>query len=119
MTVLTEGRHAGEFLISEDPAGLSRDVVTVKSGQSLKAGEVFEFDNANKAVAFNNDSDSGAKGVMFDAVDASAGDVEGVAVVRLAQVKADALIVNGDDSDSTATKTFAIASLRDLLIIAR
>lgn len=119
MTVLFEGRHAGEFLISEANGTLSRDDVTVKSGQNLKAGEVFELDNAGKAVAFNNDSDSGARGVMFDAVDASAADAPGVAIVRYAEVKADALIVNGDDSDITDTKTHAIASLRVLGIIAR
>lgn len=119
MTTLTQGRQPGEFLISEANGTLSRDTVTVKSGQSLKAGEVFELDNDSKAVVFNNDSDFGAAGVMFDAVDASSADTVGVAIVRLAEVKADALIVNSDDSDSTVTKTHAIASLAKLNIIAR
>lgn len=38
MTTLTEGQHAGEFIVSEG-AG-TRDAVTVLSGQSLEAGEV-------------------------------------------------------------------------------
>jgi hypothetical protein len=118
-TVLTEGRHAGEFLVSEANGTLSRELVTVKLGQVLEAGEVYELDNDDKAVEFNNDSDSGAAGIMLAKVDASDGDVVGVAIVRLAEVKADALIVTGDDSDESATKTHAINSLADLYIIAR
>jgi Bacteriophage lambda head decoration protein D len=41
MTTLTEGQHAGEFLVSQpaDPS-VTREVATVLSGQSLDAGEV-------------------------------------------------------------------------------
>jgi hypothetical protein len=38
--VKTEGQHAGEFLLSEAPGNLSRENVTVLSGQNLKAGAV-------------------------------------------------------------------------------
>jgi predicted enzyme related to lactoylglutathione lyase len=40
MTTLTEGQHAGEFLVSEAPCSRSRESVTVISGQNLKAGAV-------------------------------------------------------------------------------
>ena len=40
MTVLTEGRHAGEFLISEGPGFISREAITVNAGESLVAGQV-------------------------------------------------------------------------------
>lgn len=40
MTVLTEGRHAGEFLISEGPGYISREAITVNAGESLVAGQV-------------------------------------------------------------------------------
>lgn len=36
----TEGLHAAEFLVSEGPGYLSRDAVTVASGQALTAGAV-------------------------------------------------------------------------------
>lgn len=49
MTTLTEGQHAGEFLVSEDEGTLSRDTVTVLSGQNLKAGEV--IGKATRALA--------------------------------------------------------------------
>jgi hypothetical protein len=37
---LTEGQHAGEYLIGERPDGGSRETITVLSGQNLKAGAV-------------------------------------------------------------------------------
>jgi predicted enzyme related to lactoylglutathione lyase len=40
MTVLTEGQHAGEFIVSEAPCSRSRESVTVISGQDLEAGAV-------------------------------------------------------------------------------
>jgi hypothetical protein len=40
VSVKTEGKHAGEFLVSEAPGSRSREVVTVLSGQNLKAGDV-------------------------------------------------------------------------------
>ena len=41
MTTLTEGQHAGEFIVSENEGHLSREIVTVASGQNLKAGTVY------------------------------------------------------------------------------
>jgi hypothetical protein len=40
MTVLTEGKHAGEFLVSEGPGWVSRDAINVAVGQNLVAGQV-------------------------------------------------------------------------------
>lgn len=40
MTVLTEGQHTGEFLVTEANGSLSRETVTVLSSQNLKAGHV-------------------------------------------------------------------------------
>jgi hypothetical protein len=40
MATLTEGQHAGEFVVSEAPKTRSREKVTVLSGQNLKAGAV-------------------------------------------------------------------------------
>ena len=37
---LSEGRHAGEFMLGERPDGGSRENITVLSGQNLKAGAV-------------------------------------------------------------------------------
>ena len=40
MTTLTEGQHDGEFIVTEAEGTLSRDSITVLSGQNLKAGHV-------------------------------------------------------------------------------
>ena len=40
MSVLTEGQHAGEFIVSEANGHLSREALTVLSGQTLVAGDV-------------------------------------------------------------------------------
>jgi hypothetical protein len=46
MTTFTEGRHAGEFLLSEAPGNLSRDNAVVAVSQTIKPGTVL----ARKAV---------------------------------------------------------------------
>jgi hypothetical protein len=48
MTALTEGQHAGEFILSQSDGGRSRESITVLSGQNLEAGEV--VGRVNKAV---------------------------------------------------------------------
>ena len=40
MTILSEGKHAAEFLVSEAPAARSRERITVLSGATLVAGAV-------------------------------------------------------------------------------
>ena len=40
MTELTEGQHKAEFIVTEANGGLSRETVTVLSGQNLKPGHV-------------------------------------------------------------------------------
>ena len=40
MPVLTEGRYAGEFVVSEGNGKISRETITVLSGQTLQAGRV-------------------------------------------------------------------------------
>jgi hypothetical protein len=44
----TEGQHAGEFILSEAPGSVSRENITVLSGQNLVAGAV--IGRVNKAV---------------------------------------------------------------------
>ena len=40
MPVLTEGRYAGEFVVSEGNGRISRETITVLSGQTLQAAAV-------------------------------------------------------------------------------
>src|SRR5262245_16758545 len=48
MPTLTEGQHAGEFVVSLAPKTLSREKIVVLSGQNLKAGAV--VGRVNKGV---------------------------------------------------------------------
>jgi hypothetical protein len=91
MPVLNEGRYAGEFVVSEGNGKISRETITVLSGQKLQAGAVLGKITASgkyKALApAAVDGSEAAAGILYDAVDASAADAEGVAIVRLAEVQ--------------------------------
>lgn len=50
MSTKTEGKHAGEFIISEANGELSRETITVASGQNLVDGQAFQL-SSGKAVA--------------------------------------------------------------------
>lgn len=118
MTVYTEGRHAGEFLISEANGQRSRETVTVTSGQNLAAGAIIEL-ATGKAIGFAGATASEAIGVLFDAVDATGGDVtDAVYIARDAEVQASEITVASDDTAETK-KTAAIADLLAIGIIAR
>ncbi|MBL4781790.1 MAG: head decoration protein [Porticoccaceae bacterium] len=92
MTELTEGRHAGEFIVSEANGSRSREAITVVSGQDLGAGDVVgKVTASSKYAIYNNAASDGtevAAGILYAAVDASAADAGGVVVIRDAEVNA-------------------------------
>lgn len=114
MTVLTEGKHAGEFVLSEGNGLISREVRTIASGQNLAAGTVLgKITASGKYAAYDNaalDGTQTAVEVLFDNVDASAADVEAVTIARNAEV-------NGDEL--TGLDANAIADLLAVNIIIR
>lgn len=91
MTILTETLHTGEFIIAEANGSLSREEVTIVSGQNLVAGTVVGKVTASgkyKAYAnANSDGSETAVGILYAAVDASAADANGVLIVRHAEVE--------------------------------
>lgn len=94
MTTFTEGQHAGEFLISEAAGTRSRETVTILSGQNLSAGAVLAVNGDGKYLEIDPDASDGtetAAAVLYDAVDATDGDAEGVAIVRDAEVRQSSL----------------------------
>jgi hypothetical protein len=96
MPELQEGRYAGEFIVSEGNGKISRETITVLSGQDLGAGAVLgKVTASGKYKALDPaavDGSEAAAGILFDAVDASTADAEGVAIVRLAEVNAAELV---------------------------
>lgn len=75
MTTLTEGFHAGEFLVYEEEKNYSRDAITVLSGQNLVAGAVLgriEVGTASSAATGGN-TGNGAMGAVTVGAGAQAG----------------------------------------------
>ena len=64
MTVFSEGRHAGEHLVSE--IGISRDGVTIAEGENLPAGQVLGkiAIGAATAAVFGTNTGNGAFGAV-------------------------------------------------------
>jgi hypothetical protein len=124
MPVFTETEHAGESIVSEANGKRSREVATVESGQVLVAGEVVQF-SAGKLIAADGllntagDVITAVAGVMFDNVDASAGDVtEAVYIARDAEIN-DSETTYPTETTAGGEKVATVASLATLGIIAR
>lgn len=120
MPELTEGNHAGEHIM-QDWQNLSRENVTVKSGQNLKAGHVVALETASgKIVEYDNAGADGtevAYGVLYDNVDATNADMPGVITRRMTVLKLDALSWFGA-VDQTAIDA-ALVDLEAQMVVAR
>lgn len=118
---LTETSRAGEFIIAEANGSISREAITVVSGQNLAAGTVVgKITASGKYTAYDDDNSDGsqtAAGILYEAVDASSADMAGVIIARHAEVDTTLLVFAGtnDASDITAGK----ADLAALDIILR
>src|SRR5690242_2974708 len=89
---ITEGLHRGGFIISELQGYGSRDIGTLISGQNLPAGAVLGRITASgkltQLAPAAVDGSQHAVAVLFDNIDATAGDVTGcVLIARMAEVK--------------------------------
>jgi hypothetical protein len=116
MTTLTETGHAGGFLLSEANGSRSRDVVTIVSGQNLKAGAVLgKISASGKYKAYDNgagDGSQAAAAILFDDVDASGGDKTATAIVRDAEVNKNELVYAvGQDQTSKDASVVDFAAL--------
>jgi hypothetical protein len=87
MTMLTEGKHAGGFLVWEVLRDYTRDAVTIASGAGkLEPGTVLgKITTGGKFTALAPAATNGsqnAAGILWDTVDASTADAPGVVVLR-------------------------------------
>lgn len=123
MPVLTENPHAGSFLLSLDSSGnLSRDAITIVSGSGvLLPGAVLGKVTAtgkfapHDAAASNGAQNAAA--ILFDRVDATSADANGVGVVRHAEVRREALIWKS--GASAAQIAAGLAALSSQMVVAR
>jgi hypothetical protein len=118
MVTLTEGKHAGEFIgESAMGDGYHVDEVTLVSGQNLAAGAVVGIITASqKWAAYDNSAATGievARGILYEAVNATAGDVTNCRVVIRGP-----MIVNNNDLGWAANNAAGILAGRvDLLAL--
>lgn len=122
MTVLTEGNHRAEFLVSEANGTRSREIVTVLSATALEPGTVLALQDDIYYVALDEEATSSdisvAVAVLYDHVDADSSDgLPAVAIVRDAEVNGAELI--WPTGISAGDKTAAIAQLAAAGIIVR
>ena len=114
-----EGTHTNEVLLTYD--NISKDSVTLISGQNLTVGTVLGVITASgKYTMHNNAASDGsevAAAVLTADSDASGGDLKVVAITRLAEVKAELLVWKSGISG--ANKTAGLAALAAKFIIAR
>lgn len=109
------------FVKYEAPQGYSREDITILSGQNLARGTVLgKITASGKYIAYINAASDGsgvAAGVLLDAVDASAADAKGVAIVRHAMVSKSALVFGG--SPSQGDKDAAYVELETAGVLCR
>lgn len=87
MATLTESRHAGGFIVSEGNGFISREAVTVLSGQVLGAGAVVgRIETAGATAVAGTNTGNGVMG----AITVGAGVQEGVYTLRVIEVVANA-----------------------------
>ena len=87
MTTLTEGRHAGGFLVWETSRDYTRETVTIASGAGkLEPGTVLgKITTGGKFTTLTPGASNGsqnAAGVLWDGVDATLADAPGVVLIR-------------------------------------
>ncbi|MBK8908485.1 MAG: head decoration protein [Rhodospirillales bacterium] len=121
MTVLTEGRYTAEFLVSEANGARSRDVVTIASGEVLEPGTVLgKVTASGKYVELNPagaDGSEAAAAILYEGVDATAGDATRTALLRDAEVNGAEIV--WPDGITAPDKTTAIGELAALGILVR
>jgi len=102
MTTKTEGKHKGEFLLSEANGTLSREAGTLSSGENVEDGQVLKWSGTELVAAVGTVNSAGENtediaGIAYGSYDASSSGPNGavdtpiVYIARLAEVKLAAL----------------------------
>lgn len=125
MTVLKEGRHAGEFILSEGNGHISRETVTIPAKQTIEAGTVLaistQVGGVTTVVPLNpaaEDSTAKAVGIAIYPATTGTGETTRIAaILRSAEVNGNCIVwpagIDPEDKDA------AIADLASVNIIVR
>lgn len=110
-TPIVEGRHPGEFLLSEAPGTRSREVVTISDAIEIKAGQVLGKVTADSKYGFYNNADlpvgtGVALAIALYPLSATATNRKITVIARDAEVNGNCIEWNGAVvGDQTAGKT--------------
>lgn len=122
MSVKTEPRRVGDFLLSEANGTQSRENIVLALGTHLPGTVLGKITAAGadqgKYVALNpaaSDGSEDAAAILYGHADGT--DIPGVGFVRLCEVRADMLVWPAGISD--ANKTAALSALAGSFIVAR
>ena len=122
MTMLTEGKHTGGFLVWEVLRDYTRETVTLASGAGkLAPGTVLgRITTGGKYTSFAPGASNGsqnASGILWDSVDASAADAPAVILLRGPAIvnRQDLVWPDGATEAQITTATTALASIGIIL----
>ena len=122
MTIFTEGKHAGGFLVWEVLRDYTRETVTLASGAGkLAPGTVLgRITTGGKYTSFAPGASNGsqnASGILWDSVDASAADAPGVVLLRGPAIanRHDLVWPDGATEAQITAATTALASIGIIL----
>jgi hypothetical protein len=122
MTMLTEGKHTGGFLVWEVLRDYTRETVTIASGAGkLEPGTVLgRITTGGKYTSFAPGASNGsqnASGILWDSVDASAADAPAVILLRGPAIvnRHDLVWPDGATETQITTATTALASIGIIL----
>ena len=122
MTMLTEGKHTGGFLVWEVLRDYTRETVTIASGAGkLEPGTVLgRITTGGKYTSFAPRASNGsqnASGILWDSVDASAADAPAVILLRGPAIvnRQDLVWPDGATEAQITTATTALASIGIIL----
>jgi len=123
MSVKTETRRVGDFVLSEANGNLSRDAIVIDTGVLVPGTVLAKLTASGKYVALAAEAADPVTGshvpvaILYGHADATDGDAPAVAYTRLTEVRADMLVwpAGYDDADKTA----ALLALAGSHIVAR
>ena len=123
MTILTEGKHAASFILSEASGMRSRDTITIVSGAGVVLagtvlGKITASGKYTPSTVAAADGSQTAAAVNIYEVDATSADVEVAGITRDAEVNKNELTFAAD-ADTAPEQAAKLVSLATVGIIAR
>jgi Bacteriophage lambda head decoration protein D len=121
MAILKESIHPLEFLMSESESGVSRDTITVASGAGnllpgAVLGQITASGKYKLSAATGTDGSQVAVAILGYPVDATANDVQAMAITCIARVRQSCLQFHESVKDDQAAVKSKLSELAKVFI---